>query len=96
MTKNYYTEAEREALCKKYLSNKQTRKEFCAAQDISTKSLSRWLSNISKAPESKFVPIGKLTAPTDVATEIRLPNGVDIKVRLQASEISSLIRGLVL
>lgn len=96
MSKHYYPEAEREALCKEYLASKQTRKEFCAAHDISTKSLSRWLSNVSKAQEPRFVPIGELTAVTDVATEIRLPNGIDIKLRLQASEISGLIRGLVL
>ncbi len=94
MTKNYYTEAEREALCNKYLASKQTRKEFCAAQDISTKSLSRWLSNVSRAQKPRFVPIGKLTTPTDVATEITLPNGINIKLRLPTSAISSLIKGL--
>ena len=95
MKKNHYTEAEREALCKEYLASNQTRKAFCAAQDISTKSLSRWLFTVSREQEPKFVPIGELTAATDVSTEIRLPNGIDIKLRLQASEISGLIRGLI-
>ncbi len=97
MTKNYYMEAEREALCKEYLSGKQTRKGFCAENNISTKSLSRWLSRAAlKAKGSKFIPVGKLTARNDVLAEILLPNGMGIKLHLSVSEVPNLIKGLVL
>lgn len=87
-----YSEAERELLCKKYQTGKRSRKEFCEAHDISTKSLSRWLL---KTQRQKFVAIGELPASNDILAEINLPSGINIKLRLKEAEFPRLIKGLL-
>jgi hypothetical protein len=95
MLKKYYTEVERMALCKKYLSGKESRKEFCEVYDISPKSLSRWLLKASKSKVSKFVPIGELAVVDNVLIEITLPSGIDIKLGLDVARVGGLIKGLL-
>ena len=94
MGKHYYTQAKREALCKEYLASNQSRKEFCKSYDISTKSLSRWLSGVSKLQVPKFISIGKLADTSGISTEILLSNGICIKLTLKVSEVSGLIKEL--
>lgn len=94
--KRTYTKAQRQQLCDKYLSGKQNRKEFCEKHDVSTKSLSRWLLKKASQPqEVKFRSIGKLSASTNILTEINLPNGINLKLQLEIEKLHHLVKGLL-
>ena len=96
MGKNHYTKREREGLCKKYQSSNKSRKAFCEGNGISTKSLSRWLlKSEARAKAGKFEPIGELMISNDILTEIMLPSGIKIKLRMEEAGVSRLIKGLV-
>lgn len=95
MNKIYHNEAEQGELCRKYLSGKQSRKEFCAAHEISPKTLSRWLSKNKSGGVVQFTPLGRIEASAELNMEIILPNGIRIKTPMGHEKLQQLIRGLL-
>ena len=97
MNKNNHDKKEQEELCKEFILSGLSRKEFSNKHNISTKTLSRWLSTKKKASESKlkFLPIGTIGKGKPVILSIALSNGIKLTVNIETSAISELIKDLI-
>lgn len=95
MKKTFHDKDQQVELCKKYLSGKQTRKEFCVAHEISAKSLSRWLNkNKRQSSKVKFLEVGRIEPSANLTAEIILSNGIKIRMPSKHEELIQLIIGL--
>ena len=95
MRNNYYTETERQELCRSYSKGKESRKEFCEKRGISVKSLSRWLSKEpSKSAKLEFQPVGNLTGRA-THLQINLANGLKLETKVSVMELTLLVKELL-